>query len=98
MPNSDYKSLVDGGVKSPTGTKAFGLFPLMGYEPIANMSTAILEEKTDAVAILEAFPELTSVAVTDLSPTVVFSARMNVISAVHESPKTVQAPALNAAA
>ncbi|RAL13052.1 uncharacterized protein BO97DRAFT_433804 [Aspergillus homomorphus CBS 101889] len=54
---------------------------------------------TEAVAALEVFfPALSSITMTDLSPKVVSSAKSNLIPAVHDAGKVVQAVAMEATA
>lgn len=79
--------------------QAFRSFQLAGYSPVRRFATIGTGSGTDAVGALEVFfPELTSITMTDLSPEVVATARLNLISAVHDARKTIQAVALEATA
>ncbi|PYI13888.1 hypothetical protein BO99DRAFT_371346 [Aspergillus violaceofuscus CBS 115571] len=79
--------------------QAFRSFQVAGYSPVRRFATIGTGSGTDAVGALEVFfPELTSVTMTDLSPEVVATAKMNLISAVHDSRKTIQTVALEATA
>ncbi|RAH70058.1 uncharacterized protein BO66DRAFT_323337 [Aspergillus aculeatinus CBS 121060] len=79
--------------------QAFRSFQLAGYSPVRRFATIGTGSGTDAVGALEVFfPELTSITMTDLSPEVVATAKLNLISAVHDARKTIQAVALEATA
>ncbi|PYI32702.1 hypothetical protein BP00DRAFT_393982 [Aspergillus indologenus CBS 114.80] len=79
--------------------QAFRSFQIAGYSPVRRFATIGTGSGTDAVGALEVFfPELASVTMTDLSPEVVAIAKMNLISAVHDSRKTIQTVALEATA
>ncbi|OJJ94711.1 hypothetical protein ASPACDRAFT_48539 [Aspergillus aculeatus ATCC 16872] len=77
--------------------QAFRSFQLAGYSPVRRFATIGTGSGTDAVGALEVFfPELVSITMTDLSPEVAATAKLNLISAVHDSRKTIQAVALEA--